>query len=111
MANELLAEDGRDLLTENAVILQQEFYTPFWTNTNNTLTQQDEGNLLFQDDSYISLQSYDSATWPHESDSVTIFNRDMFNMVQEDGGNLLFQDDTIIALQSFGSTVWTRADG
>ena len=111
MANELLAEDGRNLLTENSIILQQEFYTPFWTNTNNTLTQQDEGNLLFQDDSYIVLQSYDSTTWPSEADNTTNFSRNMLNIVQEDGGNLLFQDGTFISLQSFGSTVWTRTDG
>lgn len=111
MANELLAEDGRNLLTENSTILQQEFYTPFWTNTNNTLTQQDEGNLLFQDDSYISLQSYDNTVWPSEADNLTNFDRDMFNIVQENGDNLLFQDGTYIALQSFGNTVWTRTDG
>ena len=111
MANELLAEDGRNLLTENSVILQKEYYISFWTNTDNTLTQQDEGNLLFQDYSYISLQSYDGTFWPSEADNSTNFDRDMLNIVQENGDNLLFQDGTFIALQSFGSTVWTRTDG
>ena len=111
MANELLAEDGRYLLAENFLILEKEHYVPFWTNTNNTLTQEDQGNLLFQDDSYIVLQSYESTNWPGESDNDTNFSRTMFNIAQEDGGNILFQDGTYIALQSFGSTVWTRTDG
>jgi len=111
MSNQLLTEDGVGLLTQAFVALDREYYVPFWTNTNNTLTQEDEGNLLFQDDSYIVLQSYESTDWPGESDNDTNFSRTMFNIAQEDGGNILFQDGTYIALQSFGSTVWTRTDG
>lgn len=111
MANELLTENGRNLLTENNLILEKEYYESFWTNTNNTLTQQDNGNLLLQDGDYIALQSYASATWPSEVDSGIVFNRSMFNIVQQDGGNLLFQDETYIALQTSDNTVWTRTDG
>jgi len=111
MANQLLTEDGNYLISENFLVLEKEYYESFWTNTNNTLTQQDQGNLLFQDDSYIVLQSYESTVWPSEADNSTNFDRDMLNIVQEDGGNLLFQDGTFITLQSFGSTVWTRTDG
>ena len=111
MSNQLLTEDGVGLLTQAFVALDREYYVPFWTNTNNTLTQEDQGNLLFQDDSYIVLQSYDSTNWPGESDNDTNFERTMFNITQEDGGNILFQDGTYIALQAFGSTVWTRTDG
>jgi len=111
MYNQLLTESGFNLITENFLDLEKEYYTPFWTNTNNTLTQQDQGNLLFEDNVYISLQSYDSTDWPSEVDSAIDFDRDMFNIVQENGDNLLFQDGTFISLQSFGSTVWTRTDG
>lgn len=111
MANELLAENGLNLLTENNLILEKEYYESFWTNTNNTLTLQDSANILSQDDEYIVLQSYESTTWPDEVDSDINFNRNMFNIVQEDGGNLLFQDGTFIALQTSNNTVWTRTDG
>lgn len=111
MSNQLLTEAGVGLLTQNFIALDREYYVPFWTNTNNTLTQEDQGNLLFQDNSYIVLQSYEDTDWPGEAANETSFDRTMLNIVQENGDNLLFQDGTFIALQSFGSTVWTRTDG
>jgi prepilin-type processing-associated H-X9-DG protein len=67
MANELLTENGLNLLAENGLILEKEYYEPFWTNTNNTLTQEDNANLLFQDGSVILLQSYKSTDWEIQS--------------------------------------------
>lgn len=113
MSNQLLTEDGVGLLTQAFVALDREYYVPFWTNTNNTLTQQDNGNLLFQDDSYIVLQSYEEFAddWSRQSTEEDTFRRTMFNLVQQDGGNILFEDGSFIADQAFGRTVWTRVDG
>lgn len=67
MANELLTEDGFVLLTEINQPIEKEYYSPSWTNTNNTLTQQDNGNLLFEDGSIIVLQTYKSTDWEIQS--------------------------------------------
>ena len=67
MANELLTENGFALLTELNQPIEKEYYSPSWTYTNNTLTQQDDGNLLFEDGSIIVLQTYKSTDWEIQS--------------------------------------------
>ena len=113
MSNQLLTEAEVGLLTEDLQALIKEHPTPFWTNTNNTLVQQDDGNLLLQDDSYIVLQTYEAFAdnWSRQSTEEDTFRRTMFNLMQQDGGNLLFEDGSFVADQAFGQTVWTRVDG